>query len=142
MNLQKFLKKKNTHGEIILDFKPRGKAFVFYLTKDTCDKIRTGKCRVEEIAQYKDNLEEFEKYSDDSKCTSLAYSMLKDGFHCNHGSRILLVKFQCGHYSFSNGQHRTCLAAKLDIAIPCEILENERICPACAYENSERLELL
>jgi len=43
-------------------------------------KIRTGVCNIEEIVQYKHDIEKFEKHCNGSKCSNLMLSLLKNGF--------------------------------------------------------------
>ncbi|SFR78104.1 hypothetical protein [Anaeromicropila populeti] len=138
MGIHGFFKKRNiekfeTVGIEEVDFYPKEKIFYYNFTKDTCEKLRTGKCNIEEIFQYKDDLEEFEKRCDGFKCSNLALSLLKNGFVHHQGTGILIFKHSCGHYSCNNGQHRTCLAAKLDIPVKAELMELEDPCVACQY---------
>jgi hypothetical protein len=125
--------KNNVYLEEI-DFYPKGKSFSFRFSKDTCEKISTGKCNVEGMAPYKYNMAEFERRCNGFKCSNIAVSLIKNGFVHHPGAGILIYKHACGHYSFNNGQHRTCLAAKLNVYVRAEVKELDSTCAACQYD--------
>lgn len=139
MKVFQILKRRCKNKNVIIekDFYPKGKSFSFNLTKDTCEKICTGKCNVEEIAPYKNDIEEFERRCNGFKCSNIALSLLKNGFVHHQGAGILIFKHSCGHYSFNNGQHRTCIASKLDISVKAELMTLEDPCFNCSKESDE-----
>ena len=52
-----------------------------------------------------------------------------------------MQKFNCRHYSFNNGQHRICVAAKLgvNLNIPSKnINEQDNICQYCVREEIKK----
>ena len=49
---------------------------------------------------------------------------------------ISIVKYSCGHYGFSNGQHRTCIAAALDQNIDIVICDEDKECSCCLIKGT------
>lgn len=123
-------------------FIPNGKSFVFNFNSDTCDKLRCGECKIDEIAKNENCLKNLAKYQDESRCIKLAYSMLKNGFVCERCAEVLLYKYDCGHYRFNNGQHRTCIASKLDMPIRVEMKNLKGLCDACLNHGKSKLTTL
>ncbi|MTI83427.1 MAG: hypothetical protein FH756_05850 [Firmicutes bacterium] len=100
--------------EFIESFSPKGKAFSFHFTKDTCYQVRTGKCPLEINNQ-------------DEYCAKLS-TKIYDTFEMDP---VFIVRHRCGHYDFSNGQHRTCIAGRLGLTIPVWIGEERSLCDSC-----------
>ncbi|MEG6617462.1 hypothetical protein V6C27_13700 [Peptococcaceae bacterium 1198_IL3148] len=104
-------------GIRVSDFSPEGKTFCFNFTKDTCDKIGHGICSV--------NLE-------GSNCNykaSILYSTLER-------FPITIIKYDCGHYEFSDGQHRTCIAGQLGLIIPIVLYKEKGVCSHCESQSN------
>lgn len=116
-------------------FKPtKNMEFSFSFTPDECYKALTGTCSLDKefnsnsskkIAKYK---------ADESYCQRLYLAMLKKEDLPLDISIDKAIK--CGHYDFSNGRHRTCIAQRKDLAIIAEILYNQNdYC--CECKNKE-----
>jgi len=111
---------------IINNFDPQGHEFKFHFTEDTCYEMKTGVCALE---AFKDDLNiSFDKYckkKNYNRCVR-AYLSLKADRVMYEGDRYnQLVKHKCGHFEFGDGQHRTCVALKMNMLINVEIYENE-----------------
>lgn len=96
-----------------IDFNPNGKTYYFRLDEHDCYKCASGKCSLEDIS-----LDELKKYPTDCSqeksinyCRGIASMLLNNKFPAP--ASINLNK-GCGHYSFDDGQHRTCCLARLN----------------------------
>ncbi len=96
--------------------------FVYNFTKDTCHKILTGTCVLDE---WKDRLSELSFGKKDFKkyphCVSLYFCLLKK-IRLSNFPWILRCK--CGHYECTDGQHRTCIAKRMNILIDVEFFKD------------------
>ncbi len=141
-----FLHKRNGYSKgetyFIEGFIPNGKAFLFHFSVNTCDKLKCGICKVDEIAKSENCIADIAIFAEESRCTRLAYSMLKNGFVCEHWAEILIYKYDCGHYRFNNGQHRTCIASKINMPIRVEMKNLDGLCDACLNNGNSNLTLL
>lgn len=66
-------------------------------------------------------------------CPGLATSLLQNGFF-QTADDVAIYKKECGHYEISQGQHRVCVCARLQM--PMKVLYQEdndkcRICDIC-----------
>lgn len=118
-------------------FDPRGKTFHFRLDQYTCYRCDTGVCSLENIS-----LDELKKSvscvhaigeSSIEYCRGMAKLFLDDEFPAP--ARIHL-NTQCEHYAFSDGQHRTCVVARMlqkgaEVVLNAEISEQDWICRDC-----------
>lgn len=117
----------------INDFNPKGKQFDFSFTKDTCCKLLTGICALE---AYKKDLDctDYHKYcakKNIDQCVR-AYLSLKSSITI--GSFPLLNIHKCGHYGFTDGQHRICVALKMNMKLDIKFHKTieDNICDTCA----------
>lgn len=117
----------------IYNFNPKGKQFDFFFTKDTCCKLATGICALE---AYKNDLDypDYRKYcerEDFDQCVR-AYLSLKNNITI--GSYPVLHIHKCGHYGFTDGQHRICVALQMNMQLEVEFHKTiiDEICETCA----------
>lgn len=122
-----------THQE----FDPRGKTFNFRLGQYTCYRCNTGVCSLESIS-----LDELKNsgscvgaigQSSIEYCRGMAKLFLDSEFTAP--ARIQL-NTRCGHYTFSDGQHRTCVVARIlqkgaEVVLNAEIIEQDYLCRDC-----------
>ena len=110
---------------IVNNFDPQGYEFAFHFTKDTCYEKKTGVCALKVFEN--DMNSSFDKYCKKkgyNRCIR-AYLSLKENQIVHEGERyIQLVENKCGHYDFIDGQHRTCIALKVNMLLNVEIHEN------------------
>jgi hypothetical protein len=102
-------------GDELIIFSPKGKTFSFNFTKDTCGQLDLGKC-----SDY---------------CNTLSLVM-NDTFLTD---TIVIVRHSCGHYDFSNGQHRTCIAGHLGLTVQAEVYEVDELCDDCYSDTQYNL---
>lgn len=119
------------------EFDPRGKTFNFRLGQYTCYRCNTGVCSLEGIS-----LEELKnsgssvgnnRQSSIEYCRGMAKLFLDGEF--TSPARIHL-NTRCGHYEFSDGQHRTCVVARIlqkgaKVVLNAEITEQDYQCRGC-----------
>jgi hypothetical protein len=48
---------------------------------------------------------------------------------------VYLCRSKCGHYTFDDGQHRTCIASKKGLRLIAVITDNDDVCGVCYREN-------
>lgn len=100
--------------------KPAELSCMYRLTKDTCYKRKTGKCSLD-IPFFGE------------RCQNLYADILENGVL----RPVVLGKNRCGHYDFTDGQHRTCIAQMRDLEIPAEIVkESPYDCQHCSYKRA------
>ena len=120
------------------DFYPLGKTYYFNFNDYSCHKCLTGKCPLDELT-----IEEIEKLPKPEG----AYIKEQSWEYCANLARKLLTyedsptiwmnfNKECGHYSFSDGQHRTCIIARLyqkgkKIKFQPFLSGNQCKCPQC-----------
>lgn len=135
----------------IKDFSVKGKEFSFNLYKNSCYYILKGRCSLdigenevaillkeefEKTTWHSVNYEKFLEYARGTEGSvlyfiSLANSIKSIGFK----SSIYIEHFKCNHYGFKNGQHRTCIASKLDIPLPAylsDMTSEDNLCLYCS----------
>ncbi|WP_156826291.1 ParB N-terminal domain-containing protein [Paenibacillus terrigena] len=100
-------------------FDPTSHECAYMLSKYDCFRKLTGKCSLllpeEEVKQYTD-VEINTRYEDHKEnsvlyCRLLMKSLLEKGFIYP----VEISSCSCGHYVFTNGQHRTCIAKTINI---------------------------
>ncbi len=118
-------------------FDPRGKSFHFCLDQYTCYRCKTGKCSLENISldELKNSLSCVHVIDESSieYCRGMAKLFLDNEFSA---PASIYINSKCGHYSFSDGQHRTCVVARVlqkgaDVVLNAEISEQDFICREC-----------
>lgn len=121
----------------LVNFDPRGKSFEFRLDQYTCYRCSTGECSLENMS-----IKELQNSSDCVRaigessieyCRGMAKLFLDGEFTAP--ARIYLNR-KCGHYSVSDGQHRTCVVARIlkkgaAVTLNAEIIEQDCICRGC-----------
>ncbi|MEN6351400.1 MAG: hypothetical protein ABFD08_18665 [Syntrophomonas sp.] len=111
---------------IINNFNPQGKQFAFYFTIDTCYEKETGVCALD---AFKNDMNySFREYCNKRNFNSCirAYLSLKENHIVYEYERyIQLVENKCGHFEFIDGQHRTCIALKMNMLLNVEIHKND-----------------
>ena len=112
----------------IEDFDPTNLEFTFNFTKDTCAKLKTGICELDEI-----DITYIRKHEDIqlrhlSRCQRIYYGLLDKTIK----TIPQIMKCKCGHYVCSDGQHRICVAQrmgfKLDVIKLGDISESCEVC--------------
>ena len=118
----------------ITDFIPWGKTYCFSMDKHDCYYRNKGICS---LRHYKIPCEYIKGIAYNSKlfCPNLATSLLQNGFF-QAADDVKIHKKECGHYEISQGQHRVCVCARLQM--PMKVLYQEdtdkcRICSVCEY---------
>lgn len=117
-------------------FRAKGKIFLFNLNEYCCYG-KKDKCYVEY-----DNLDitrEPIQYNTGHKmhCVILAECFLRRGYE-DWASCIYIQKNTCGHYSVSDGQHRLCISARIDIPIIVYEEKNNCLCHVCSIKRENR----
>ena len=121
----------------LVNFDPRGKSFEFRLDQYSCYRCSTGECSLENMS-----IEALQNSSDCvgvigessiTYCRGMAKLFLDGEFTAP--ARIYLNR-DCGHYSISDGQHRTCVVAMIlnkgaVVTLNAEIIEQDCICREC-----------
>jgi hypothetical protein len=122
-------------GDICVEeFNPKGKKYYFTsCTEDFCYKNRHGICSLD-LTEDKVRSVPTEKYpgeDDVNYCRDIYKSILKDGqkYH------VYINSNKCGHYTFTDGQHRTCIASKKGLKLRAEIYQGNEVCEVCSREN-------
>ncbi|SDP31150.1 hypothetical protein SAMN04487897_1782 [Paenibacillus sp. yr247] len=90
-------------------FDPTQHKFCYNLTKDTCFQVKTGICSLNlteaEIHKYSSaENDETSVRGSVNYCVNLFSDLKQNGFK----KPIQVASNPCGHYSFTDGQHRTC----------------------------------
>ncbi|EGT0692928.1 hypothetical protein QYZ59_16080 [Clostridium perfringens] len=97
-------------------FDEKGKTFYFRLDQHTCCKCKSGICSLDEISleelvmNYKIEENQSNPRNSTDYCRTIAGMILRGEF--KEPAKIIFNK-ECGHYSFDDGQHRTCCISKL-----------------------------
>lgn len=123
----------------IEQFDPTQQEFCYALTENTCFRIKTGQCSLDLNYEEFENFISFEEPSENKTlnsvhyCRSLHTSFINEGIH----NPIHIASNICGHYGFTDGQHRTCIAKSQNIkAIPARISINKSSkCRACTINS-------
>jgi len=120
--------------------------FTYNLGNHDCYELRKGKCSLylsDEEAR-KIRKEEGNAYGDGNvmSCRNLAKSLLEANYYENvtiqeGEDAIKMHTRDCGHYVFTEGQHRTCIAKHLNLQsmyayVEFHESEEELICRACS----------
>lgn len=116
---------------IIID--PAEMTFVFELSDGECHQKHTGICSLERTVP--DRTQDTGDESDYDYCPGLLVSIQQRGFESR--IPIELIKYQCGHYAFSDGQHRICIAKKKGLKALAKIYSQDGYCDVCAGRPSD-----
>ncbi|MBE2977811.1 hypothetical protein [Priestia megaterium] len=141
-------------GYEIKKINPTQCTFTYLLGERDCYELRKGICSLyltEEEAQ-KISEEEGNQFGEGHvmSCRKLAKSLLdvnyyEDSSFQKQGLSIRMHPRDCGHYVFTDGQHRTCIAKHLNIQSMYVNMENyetdyELNCRACIDKKEEEIE--
>lgn len=102
--------------------------FQYRLSAWDCYRLRTGRCSLERPLTEADT-DEWVTHDEGAfdYCRRL-YLYMKN----NSMNAIQISARSCGHYSFSDGQHRACIAKRMKLPIPVNFLSGaEIICNHC-----------
>lgn len=122
---------------VLVNFDPRGKSFHFHLDQYSCYRCSTGECSLENMSidQLQNSLGCVHAIGESSieYCRGMAKLFMDDKFT---SPAIIYLNRGCGHYSFSDGQHRTCVVARIlrkgvTVTLNAEIIEQDCICREC-----------
>lgn len=121
---------------------PQHYSYAFRLGKYDCFKVLTGKCSLEltekEYAYYEPLTKSYNDGSVDY-CRQLAAHLTENNLF-KEDTGIYAYLNACGHVSFADGQHRTCIAKKIGITelTVTEFSKNEGICRVCYFKEQEK----
>ena len=123
------------HG-LLNNFSPKEKTFSFNFTEKTCYKLANGICALD---QFKEHL-----YLHPSEGRGMNLNrcvVIHQFFHhkVKFNSMPLLIKHKCGHYAFSDGQHRTCVCGSLEYKLTITLYENDEFCKSCSPESNRNI---
>lgn len=121
------------------DFDVTNKTYCFKFNETNCSKCHVGICGVEnsslnELLNFKAKVH---SKNDINRCKIIASKLINNNIESN--VYIYFYK-QCFHYSFVDGQHRTCCAAKLNLKYKKVFLKayisiQDSLCPYCSLKN-------
>ncbi|MFH0070179.1 hypothetical protein [Peribacillus sp. NPDC056705] len=128
--------------------------YSFRLGKFDCYELRKGVCSLylSEDEAERISIEEGNEFHDSNvmSCRELAKSLLNDNYFENPSFQesVFSIKMHprdCGHFVFSDGQHRTCIAKHLNINSMYANIENyprdySLICRACYSKQKKEIE--
>lgn len=127
----------------MITINPQNYTYAFRLGLYDCFKVLTGKCSLEvtdeEYSYYKPLSESYGEGSIDY-CRNLANHLIKNNLFIKD-TGINAYLNECGHVSFGDGQHRTCIAKKIGITelVLSNFSENEGvICRVCSLKEQEK----
>jgi hypothetical protein len=134
---------KSVCDEEMTIIQPATMTFLYRLSHKECNKKLTGECSLER--ETPDRTHDVGDEADYDYCPEMLERMtgqLADLISRNYP--ITLVKHSCGHYSFSDGQHRTCIAQRKGLEVAAVILPDNEVCDYCDVRRrrgSENFEL-
>lgn len=110
-------------------FNPKGKSFMFHMSKYDCYKQYSGKCSLTLDNRSSILSNTYARENDVCYCINLVESLIANGLN----REILLTKFSCGHYAFTDGQHRVCSASRDGLIVPVYVQEADTECYFCYW---------
>lgn len=126
-------------------FNPLNKTFNFQLTENTCFRCKTNKCPLENMSTDDilniDICNETIRRNEPLYCLDMAKKLLTNTLNATIPVKISHYK-GCNHYSFEDGQHRTCTIAHLkQNGIYCDLqvylYERKGFCRYCSHKPYE-----
>ena len=121
----------------VINFNPLGKTFNFRLTENTCNRCKVGTCpldlkSVSEIENFENN-GDYIKRGSAEYCLDLGKKILNQTLNAVSKIQVYYYK-DCNHYDFNDGQHRTCVVARLmqkniTVELPVKYYEAKGKCP-------------
>ncbi|MBK5482665.1 hypothetical protein JFV29_12305 [Peribacillus sp. TH16] len=138
----------------IKQFNPTKCQFSYRLGKYDCYELRKGTCSLYLSEEEADQVrkEEDNKFYDSNVmfCRDLARSLLNDKYFKDSSFQesdfsIRMHPRDCGHFEFTDGQHRTCIAKHLNIQsmfvkVETYKVDYEIICRACHEKIEKKIE--
>lgn len=122
---------------VIKNFNPKNKTYYFNGCDEYfCHKTKYGVCSLdlsetEVINRYKKYVKtRYDEEYDVNYCIKIYKSIIEEG----QKYPIYLNLMKCGHYIFTDGQHRTCIAAKKNLNLNVELDIIDDICYECSEE--------
>ncbi|UZQ48850.1 hypothetical protein [Clostridium kluyveri] len=121
--------------KLIHKFDPKGKIFVFKLSKYDCYRLGSGKCSLDTEDGKNIKSVSYDTYReyDLSYCPSLVNSLRQYGVK-NEIYSVRVTKNSCDHYSITDGQHRLCSAAHANIKLDVYVQEYDGECYICYWK--------
>lgn len=126
-------------------FIPLGKTFNFRLTENTCSRCKTGSCPLDylSILDIEDFIYsgEYIRRGTPEYCVELAKKHINHSLNAANNIQIY-YHTGCNHYDFNDGQHRTCVAARLmlkgiKIDLPVSLYKVKGKCLFCRYKERQ-----
>lgn len=120
-------------GKKIANFDPTNIEFTFNFTTDTCPKLKTGFCNLDAINLIKNIKIDDKQLRTLSRCQRIYFGLRDETI------RVLppqIMKCKCGHYICSDGQHRICVAQRMNLTLDVIALGDidgncEKCTPVC-----------
>lgn len=127
-------------------FDPTKKSYVMRLSEYDCDRIKFGRCplddmSLEDILKAEYDTDKLHSYHSGERCVCSAKMMLMEKRPVE--LRSVYHNLGCGHYTLDAGQHQTCIAAKLlkkgaSIECSANVVRQESMCRCCSREQASR----
>ncbi|MBZ9607945.1 hypothetical protein G9F73_009015 [Clostridium estertheticum] len=117
------------------EFNPKRKKYYYNnCTKDFCYKTKNGICSFDLTEDEVRSIptEEYPGKDNVNYCRNIYKSLIKN----RQQYPIYISSNKCDHYTFNDGQHRTCIANKKGLKLKAEVSQNDEICHVCYRENS------
>lgn len=94
---------------------PLGKTYYFNFNEYSCYKCKTGLCPLDNMTLDEiRNLQATDKFYIDENSEEYCVDLARKMLIYDYSSGVLLYhNTECGHYSLNDGQHRTCIIARL-----------------------------
>ena len=128
----------------LVTINPQEYSYAFKLGPFDCYKVRTGVCSLN-LTESEFQAVKLKEGSNAYRAGSVEYCRnfarhLIDTNILNENTGIHAYQYKCGHVSFGDGQHRTCIAKRLKLTnITLEALTNneEYLCRPCYFSEEE-----
>lgn len=129
MEVQKIKKQFNPDTGLveIEDYDPQSDKFCLRLTDSHCGLLREGICDLDKYGSELRNMQ-FDRMLDHSKfprCVKIFFGIRDNTITCNPP---LLSNEKCGRYTFTDGQHRICVARRMGLKISVEMYLDDGGC--------------
>ncbi len=126
---------KPQENEEVKEISPVKMPFVFELSKEECHLKSTGVCSLDRWFPHKTKT--IDGDANYYHCRDILKSIQREGIT----ELIDIIKFNCGHYSFNDGQHRTCIAKRRDITLKAIVTPENNLCSICRNKPDKNAEL-
>lgn len=137
----------------IQDFNPLNKTFLFRFSADDCSLCNGKQCPVESLLDVRtcsDTDMHINDGEESDSCMHFATEFIKYGRL--DFSPIIIKHNSCNHYTFIDGQHRTCVYSRLlrkgwNVRMDIEKIEDDNLCSICTefknrtHDNTPGLEV-